>query len=145
MTFAIRRVGRDGAGEQIFRDLPLKFNGSVGLKDLALHNFETVIPKEMIPNRVFGTNIENFRQILPPQIRVPITGTLNRIQIDPAKAVLANINPLQGGNRGGEQDPLRDLGNILNQLGNQNRDRQEEPRDPPPPPPRPRGRGSSGP
>jgi hypothetical protein len=94
-----------------------------------------LIPKDLLPDRIAGVNLRDVRRALPPEIRVPITGTLNKIQIDPVKAVLSNVpglNLLQPGS--GNQNPLENLGGFLEQLqGN----RPREPAEPPPS----RGRG----
>lgn len=130
MTFEIARAGEDRRGQQVIRQVPLKFNGGVGLKDLRLHDFQAVIPKDLIPSKWIPADVRGF---VPPEIRIPITGTLTKIdRPDIPAAIAATLNPFSGQ---GNRNPLENLGgSILDQLRGGGREN-------PPPDQRPRNRG----
>jgi hypothetical protein len=101
-----RRVQDKRTGREVDKEMPLKFTGGLGLEKLDLRNFVVSIPPDLV--------IKDLRKFAPNGAVIPLRGLATKPELDIQEFVADNaVNAITGGATGGETDPGKAIGDLL--------------------------------
>jgi len=88
----------------------LGFAGNVNLTTGMIKTFNATVPKSLINSAALSNLPANVTRLIPENIVVPFTGSIDKPKFDLAQAVLASVT----GGKGKPEDILKNLPDLLN-------------------------------